>query len=168
MKQTQSSIRAQLAVWAYAYEIMDDPFVPDIVFDKKCLEVDISISTGHEILDKFFVDEFTPSTGMWIYKHPEVNKAAWVYQRIRNKAAKYIPPYKNDSPPVPKHISDIGFKTQEEMKWYLASLGFTVIPHLITKNGQTYHTEFDKECGYILNEHTKEQRTIFYKDMFPL
>jgi hypothetical protein len=30
------------------------------------------MKTGHAKLDRFFATEFSPSTGQWIYKHPEL------------------------------------------------------------------------------------------------
>jgi hypothetical protein len=32
------------------------------------------MSTGNKALDRFFKREFEPDTGMWIRKHPELNK----------------------------------------------------------------------------------------------
>lgn len=62
--------RINASLWAYAYEIMDDPLVSDEQYDRVCREINPAIKTGR--LDTFFAEEFDPSTGMWIYKHPEV------------------------------------------------------------------------------------------------
>lgn len=162
--ETERRHRINASLWAYAYEVMDDPLVSDAQYDRVCGKIDPNIKTGH--LDSFFAKEFDPSTGLWIYKHPEVMGIAAIYQRITSKPAKYVAPYKNDSLPVTKSVSNMGFKTQVEMKWYIASLGFYVVPHWSEHAGRWCKTEFDKECGYITCEYTGEQITIFYKDLF--
>ncbi len=156
--------RINAALGAYAYEIMDDPIYTDEKWDNICRSINPFVKTGR--LDDFFADEFDPSTGVWIYKHPEVMGIAAIYQRLTGKPAKNVMPYKNDSAPVTASVSNMGFKTQVEMKWYIASLGFNVVPHWSEHAGRWCKTEFDKECGYITDTKTGEQITIFYKDLF--
>lgn len=64
--------RTRLALAAYSYEIINSPFITDSVYDALSLYVESTKeqSTGDEELDKFFREEFSPDTGMWIYKHP--------------------------------------------------------------------------------------------------
>lgn len=68
----QTRIRIQLAKAAYAYEVLADPIMSDGDFDKLALEVDLNIKTRRPDLDKFFEEEFQPSTGSWIYRHPDI------------------------------------------------------------------------------------------------
>ncbi|MAK38188.1 MAG: hypothetical protein CMC15_18660 [Flavobacteriaceae bacterium] len=75
--------RIQVSLWAYAYEIENNPIVSDQVFDEQCSKIDLSIMTGHSILDKWFIENFTPYTGQWIYKHPELNLLKQLYERVR-------------------------------------------------------------------------------------
>lgn len=78
VQQEQIRIRSRVAVAAYAYEYLNQSIISDAAFDKLCLQVDSSIDTGHEVLDKFFTTEFKPDTGMWIHKHPEKELAGKV------------------------------------------------------------------------------------------
>ncbi len=158
--------RINVALWAYAYEIMDDPLVSDAKYDATCREVRPDIATGHEVMDAFFREVFDPSTGMWIYKHPEVMRLAAIYQRLTGKPAKHVSPFASESPPVTAQVSGMGFKTQTEMKWYLARLGFRVVPHWSQVGDRWCETVFDKECAYITDVGTKEQITVFYRDVF--
>jgi len=65
-----------LSVAAYSYEFLNIPLVSDAEFDAMSLEVDTSVDTGNETLDKFFRDTFSPETGMWVHSHPELDKLA--------------------------------------------------------------------------------------------
>ena len=78
--------RIRLSVAAYAYEVHNDSVMSDGEFDKECLLVDLSVSTGNRKLDNFFKKNFDPSTGSWIHKHPEKNKLEWTYQRVYKNA----------------------------------------------------------------------------------
>ncbi len=75
----QRRLRIKLAVYAYAYECESVSLISDHAFDRMCLEVDPSISTGHSELDTFFRDVFTPHTGSWIYDHPELEHVKQLY-----------------------------------------------------------------------------------------
>jgi hypothetical protein len=72
--------RIKLSVAAYAYEFRDEAIIPDAEFDKMCLEVDPSVNTGNKVMDNFFKTDFNPSTGQWIYRHPELHKIANLYR----------------------------------------------------------------------------------------
>ena len=80
----QTKLRIKLSVAAYAYEIENSEIMSDAEFDKKCLEVDTSIDTGHEVMDRFFREQFDPSTGQWIHLHPELDKVKQTYNKYYN------------------------------------------------------------------------------------
>lgn len=68
----QTRIRVKLTVAAYAYEILGESIMTDAEFDKLARKVDLSVDTRRPDLDEFFRKEFSPSTGMWIHKHPDL------------------------------------------------------------------------------------------------
>lgn len=72
--------RIKLTVWAYAYEIANNPIATDEQFDRLADRIDLSVSTDR--LDEFWRTEFQPHTGMWIHKHPELDKTRRVYERF--------------------------------------------------------------------------------------
>lgn len=74
----QRRLRIRLAVAAYAYEFDDTPIMSDEAFDRLSREVDVEEDTGAPDLDWFFLEEFDPSTGNWIHKHPEL-------EQVKNK-----------------------------------------------------------------------------------
>lgn len=76
--------RIRLTLWAYAYEVEADSIVTDEEYDRVSLQVDVDIDTGRPDLDAFFREHFDPSTGMWIHKHPELDKVAAMYRRYRS------------------------------------------------------------------------------------
>jgi hypothetical protein len=63
--------RIQLSMWAYAYEIANEPMVSDEVFDTTAAQSDTSITTGH--LDDWWRENFQPYTGNWVLNHPELS-----------------------------------------------------------------------------------------------
>jgi len=80
--QRQVWLRIKLSVAAYAYEFADTSIMSDAEFDKLCLEVDPSIKTGNTLLDTFFAENFDPSTGQWIHKHPRLADVARLYHNF--------------------------------------------------------------------------------------
>lgn len=72
--------RIRLSVFAYAYEFMNDSLVDDAEFDRLSQEIDLTITTGNEEMDSFFSKEFTPDTGMWIRKHPNLERVREKYE----------------------------------------------------------------------------------------
>lgn len=66
----ERQLRIKVAVAAYAYEIKDDPIISDTEYDRLALEIDVRKSTGNSHMDKWFLDNFDPSTGMWVRNHP--------------------------------------------------------------------------------------------------
>lgn len=63
--------RIRLLIGAYLYEYLSESWLSDAEFDKLALQIDPNIETGHKIMDKFFKEEFSPSTGSWIYNLPK-------------------------------------------------------------------------------------------------
>lgn len=78
--ETERRNRIRLSLAAYAYEYHDDSIMSDAEFDKLSLAIKPEVKTGHKRLDKFFREEFDPSTGMWIRKHPMRNELAELYR----------------------------------------------------------------------------------------
>jgi len=76
--------RIKLSVYAYAYEF-DQPIVDDGTFDALAYSIDVNIKTNRPELDKFFRKEFSPDTGMWIHKHPELDKLKIIYEKHYKK-----------------------------------------------------------------------------------
>ena len=74
--------RIRLSVAAYAYEVLASSVISDSDFDSLCLKIKPKVSTGNEKLDKFFREEFDPSTGVWIWKHPELHLIHNLYEKV--------------------------------------------------------------------------------------
>lgn len=78
--------RVRLALWAFAYELMDNPLVDDALFDAECYKVDLSISCdypGHAY-DSWWRERFQPHTGQWIRSHPNLAGMSKLYHRVRD------------------------------------------------------------------------------------
>lgn len=75
--------RMNVVLWAYAYEIMDNPLVSDADFDQQCRFVNLSINTDRPDLDEWFRKNFDPCTGSWIRSYPEIDKLEKLYERVR-------------------------------------------------------------------------------------
>lgn len=73
--------RIQIAVFAYAYEIADNPLISDREFDRLATEINREQGTCHPMLDEFFIVEFSPMTGMWIHNHPDLEGIKRTYER---------------------------------------------------------------------------------------
>lgn len=80
-KEQEIKRRINVSLWAYAYEVENDSLVSDGKYDSECLKVDLSISTGNKIMDKFFKNEFDPDTGLWIHKHPQIEGIKFIYEK---------------------------------------------------------------------------------------
>lgn len=79
----QRRLRIRLSVAAYAYEFESMSLMADEDFDGDCRAVKPEIETGHPVMDEFFKTEFSPSTGMWIHKHPELYLVEIYYRYIQ-------------------------------------------------------------------------------------
>lgn len=82
----QRRIRIRLLCAAYFY--YHEPefyFMSDNQFDMLAKEVILDISTGHEALDVWFKECYSPSTGMWVNQLPaeEFHKLYWLCQKIK-------------------------------------------------------------------------------------
>jgi hypothetical protein len=66
--------RIRLLIAAYAYEYLAESWLSDYEFDKLAYSIDPTITTGHDVMDKFFKEEFHPATGSWIYDLPREEK----------------------------------------------------------------------------------------------
>jgi len=79
----ETRARIRVALWAYAYEVKQDPLVDDATFDAVAATIDVTTTTKRPDLDEFFRREFSPHTGQWVWKHPEIGKleAMYIMQR---------------------------------------------------------------------------------------
>lgn len=75
--------RIRLSLWAYAYEIACKPIVSDEKFDKLAQSIDLTVTTSRPDLDEWWRKEFTPYTGQWIHKHPELGLIEKIYKRFK-------------------------------------------------------------------------------------
>lgn len=66
--------RINVCVWAWAYEKYATSLVTDAKWDETALLIDLSKSTDHPVLNRFFKENFVPYTAHWIYRHPELLK----------------------------------------------------------------------------------------------
>ena len=82
---TEIRNRIRLSVAAYAYEYENTQIMSDSEFDQLSCMINPNEKTGNRKLDNFFRKHFDPSTGMWIRKHPERRKIAWLYERYYKK-----------------------------------------------------------------------------------
>jgi len=78
-------IRIRISLAAYAYEKKNYSFMNDAEFDALAKEVNTSIKTGNSVMDKFFKEQFSPDTGMWINSHPELDKIKELYNSLKKR-----------------------------------------------------------------------------------
>lgn len=78
-KEIETRRRIIVAVAAYAYEFENAPIMSDAEFDKLVKEIDTTIDTDRPDLDEWFRKNFETDTGMWIHKHPELDKIRGLY-----------------------------------------------------------------------------------------
>ena len=88
LKEIETWRRIHLSVAAYAYEYLDDTIMSDEEYDRMSRQIDVSIDTDNEQMDKFFRTEFEPDTGMWIRKHPDKEGLKRIYMIKKNYANK--------------------------------------------------------------------------------
>ena len=82
-KEIRNRIRLSLA--SYAYEYHDDSLMTDAEYDKLSREINPNEKTGNELIDRFFREEFMVDSGMWIRRHPELDKLKLIYETLRRK-----------------------------------------------------------------------------------
>lgn len=91
-RQLERRNRIVLAVAAYAYEIEHKPTMSDTQFDVRAMLIRPTMATWETryttaeicrvmMLDNFWKSEFNPSTGLWIYKHPEFELVGRTYRK---------------------------------------------------------------------------------------
>jgi hypothetical protein len=80
-EETERRNRIRLSVAAYAYEVHDDPIMSDSEFDDLANKINVQKTTGNEIMDDFFREEFSPHTGQWIHKHPNKLRLENIYTK---------------------------------------------------------------------------------------
>ncbi len=71
--------RILLTMAAYAYEFEHEIILSDDDFDMLSKKIDLSIDTRRPDLDAYFREHFEPDTGMWITKHPELDRVKEIY-----------------------------------------------------------------------------------------
>lgn len=72
--------RVQASVAAYAYELCDVAIMLDTHFDELVQTINPRLTTGHPLIDEFFLTKFSPMTGMWIHEHPELGKIKALFE----------------------------------------------------------------------------------------
>ena len=77
--------RIRLSLASYSYEFHDDSLMTDAEFDKLSREINPNEKTGNELIDRFFREEFMVDSGMWIRRHPELDKLKLIYETLRRK-----------------------------------------------------------------------------------
>lgn len=80
MSASERQRRVNIALWAYAYEVEFSPLVSDAVYDHAARQIDLSQATDRPDLDAWFREHFDPSTGMWVHRHPELDKLAALWR----------------------------------------------------------------------------------------
>lgn len=74
--------RIRLSVAAYAYEFDNNSIMSDGEFDQLSKQIDPQVNTQNPLMDKFFREQFSPDTGQWIHKHPELDRLRQLYIRF--------------------------------------------------------------------------------------
>ena len=82
--------RIKLSIAAYAYEYKSDPIMSDDDFDQLALRINPQEKTGNIKLDNFFRKHFATDTGLWVRKHPELNKLEWLYKEYFKNCDKNV------------------------------------------------------------------------------
>lgn len=75
--------RILISVAAYAYEFESDSIISDADFDDISRMIDVSRLTGRPNLDKFFRENFSPCTGMWVHRHPDKAGLMGLYNEVK-------------------------------------------------------------------------------------
>lgn len=87
----ETRLRIRVSVYAWAYEMHDTSLVDDSVFDFLCRQVDLSKQTSRPDMDKWFIENFNPSTGMWVRQHPEPQGLEWIFQLLSARNTLHSP-----------------------------------------------------------------------------
>lgn len=81
--QIETRKRILVAVAAYAYEMRNVSIMSDAEFDSLARSIDLKIATGRIEMDIWFMCNFNPSTGMWIWNHPDLKGIERIYNAIK-------------------------------------------------------------------------------------
>lgn len=79
--ETQRRIRVAVAAWAY--EVHADPLMSDAEFDALARSIDVNRSTANSDMDRWFLANFNPDTGIWVRRHPDTGGLERVYRMLR-------------------------------------------------------------------------------------
>lgn len=80
----QTRLRMVVSAAAYAYEIEQQPFITDGVFDYLATLVDLSVETHRPVLDAWFIAEYSPNTGSWVHAHPDLDGLKRLADKLRS------------------------------------------------------------------------------------
>lgn len=79
--------RIRVSIASYAYEFLNTPITSDSEYDKESYLINLAQNTDNPEMDKWFRENFQPSTGMWIRNHPNLIRldelARWVIKEMR-------------------------------------------------------------------------------------
>ena len=75
--------RIRVAVAAWAYEVHNDPLMSDAEFDALARSIDVNRSTANSDMDRWFLANFNPDTGIWVRRHPDTGGLERVYRMLR-------------------------------------------------------------------------------------
>jgi hypothetical protein len=74
--------RIRLSIAACAYEFFHAQIMSDEEFDNLAKMIDLSIDTRRPDLDQWFRQNFDAYTGVWIHKHPELDRIKKITKTI--------------------------------------------------------------------------------------
>jgi hypothetical protein len=169
MTELERRNRIRVSLFAYAYEIMDDPLIEDGEYDALSRRIDPKSQTGHAIMDRFFSEQFQPDTGMWIHQHPEWSGIASIYQRITGKLAKHIAckaVEPQGAQPIRHNTQKHGFTNHFDMLYHLSTLGLNIVPGFFkNSDGSTIEYRMNGDGIRLINRDTNEERMILHDDL---
>lgn len=81
----EKRLRIRLALAAYDYEMMHGALgiMTDLEFDYKCKQVNLDCPTGNSKMDDWFRNNFDPSTGQWVWNHPDTIGLARIWHQLK-------------------------------------------------------------------------------------
>ena len=78
--------RKSVSLWAFAYAVMNDPIVPDNVYDAVIKQVDLKAYTDDLSLDLWFEENYSTQHSRWIWTHPDFEELAEMYHGLHRRA----------------------------------------------------------------------------------
>lgn len=73
--------RIRIAVFAYAYEVMNVSLVSDAEYDRLARSINTSVPTGNVLMDHFFKTHYSQDTGLWVHRHPRLSDLDRLYRK---------------------------------------------------------------------------------------